>query len=161
MVYSQKYCLVQLIQPMEVGEEFTSNDWPLHCTIAGVFALEWTDALHQKFAAMIAEHKPFETTTTDTALFGPEQTVKVRRLAMTPELYALHDNVVTFVEQHGGSFNEPHYLREDFAPHITMRADTPPANENVSFYQLALIDMFPDSDHTGRRIINLLPLATS
>ncbi|HEU0266580.1 MAG TPA: 2'-5' RNA ligase family protein [Candidatus Saccharimonadaceae bacterium] len=160
MVYSQKYCLVQPIAPMQLGDEFDASNWPLHVTIAGVFALAWTDDSHEKFADIVTYHKVFNTVTADIAYFGPQKTIKVRRLTMTPELYALHDAVVTFVEECGGSFNEPHYLRKDFVPHATMRGTEPPANQTVSFHQLALIDMFPDGDHTRRKIIRLLPLAT-
>lgn len=159
MAYSQKYCLVQLLAPMSTGDEFHSKDWPLHCTIAGVFALNLTDTARQSFIDMVARHTAFESKATAIDWFGPQKTVKVRHVAMTDELYSLHDEVVSFIEQNGGVFNEPLYLREYFAPHITMRADEPEAGQIVSIYQLVLIDMFPDGDHTRRRIIAQMPLA--
>lgn len=146
---------------MDIGSEFSSSDWPLHCTIAGVFALDFTDDVCQELSELVRARKPFQSSTTEVAWFGPEKTVKVRLVEMTDELYELHDNIVTFIYEHGGEFNEPLFLRDKFAPHVTMRGDVPRSGEVVSFSQLALIDMFPDADHTRRRVIALMPLVAN
>ncbi len=161
MTYSQKYCLVQFLEPIEVGVEFVSSDWPPHVTIAGVFALEWSEPLLDSFAALIASQPTFTSTTEDIAHFGPEGDVTVRLLAKTPELQQLHEQVVDFVEANGGAFNEPHHLRHGFRPHITLTDKNDVAKgQMVHFTNLALIDMFPDRDHTRREVIQLFPLGS-
>ena len=40
MNYSQKYTLVTFIKPLEVGASFDMVDWPLHITLADVFAID-------------------------------------------------------------------------------------------------------------------------
>jgi len=146
---------------MAIGDEFNSRDWPLHCTIAGVFALDLIDTLLDEFATVTASHEAFQTATTDIDYFGPNESVKVRLLAMTEKLNNLHNDVVTFIEQNNGVFNEPHFLRQDFAPHITMRGEAPDKNGAIVFSQLTLVDMFPDADHTRRRVIASFPLSTT
>jgi 2'-5' RNA ligase len=159
VIYSQKYCLVQFLKPIEIGVEFASSQWPPHVTIAGVFALEWSEALLDAFTHLIADQSTFTSTTEDIAHFGPEGNVTVRLLAKTPELQQLHERTVDLVEINGGIFNEPHYLRHHFRPHITLTDGSDITKwQTVHFTKLALIDMFPGGDHTQRRVLKTFPI---
>ena len=159
MSYSQKYCLVQLFESLRIGTEFSSADWPLHVTIAGVFALDWDEDLFVQFEKLIKEHSTFSSKTTSIEYFGSKQEAEVRLIKQTEKLQALHIDIANFIINHGGVFNDPQYQLEGFRPHATMRGNTPSENVNIAFTQLALVDMFPNSDHTKRRITRLFLLS--
>jgi hypothetical protein len=38
--FTQKYTIVQLLEARNKGDEYASSDWPLHMTIAGIFAID-------------------------------------------------------------------------------------------------------------------------
>lgn len=160
MTYSQKYCLVQFLEPTTINTEFTNSSWPPHVTIAGVFALTWNGAVQNELAALATNQPSFTSTTTTITHFGPARDIRVCLVTKTPNLQQLHDAMVSFIETHGGIFNEPHYLGDGFKPHITLsdNNDITPAHV-ITFTQLALIDMFPNGDHTKRNVIQLFSLA--
>lgn len=161
MELSKKYCLVQSLEPLNTEQEFASENWPLHCTIAGVFALDWSEKLRQELDEIISRHNSFQSIAMDEAWFGPDRSIEVRLLEMTSKLYGLHDDVVSFVERHGDKFKEPRFLRQDFHPHVTMQNNKPENGESVLFHNLSLIDMSPNADRTRRRVIGSFALATN
>lgn len=153
MTYTQKYCLVQFIQTIPVDYEFTRTEWPLHCTLAGVFAWDWNSNTKQDLAMLLANSKPFGSYTTGKELFGHDQSVTVMLVRPTKELHALHERIITLIEQHGGAFNQPAYIRNQYRPHVTMIGNEPTVNTPVQFTKLSLIDMFPNGDYTARKVI--------
>lgn len=155
--FSQKYCLVQFLEPVEDGFTFSAKDWPLHSTIAEVFAIDRRqhgESLRQTVAAQ----KTTSSHTTRPADFGPNGEVPVMLVERTAELARLHSNIVNFVLSHDGLFNEPLYLHDDFRPHITIHGNDVPPNMPVTFDTLSLVDMFPGGDHTLRRVLATIAL---
>jgi len=146
---------------MKPGQEFAASDWPLHVTIVGVFALDWNDEYFSEFASLVAGHHTFSSNTTSIEHFGPKREVKVRLVEPNKSLNVLHRDIATFILDRGGAFNDLRYQLDGFRPHVTMRGDEPSENYEITFDQLALIDLFPGSDYTRRKIIKLSPLATS
>lgn len=150
--FSQKYCLVQFLEPIDEGFVFSAKDWPLHSTIAGVFALDrpqYGDALGET----IARQSGVTSQITEPAFFGTNGEVPVMLVGRTPEIELLHKNIVDFVLSHYGSFNEPHYLYEDFRPHVTIHGDALAQDTPIIFDVLSLVDMFPDNDASVRRVL--------
>lgn len=159
MSFSQKYCIVQFLEPVEPGHVFDSNHWPPHCTLAGVFAIEWTDQLKEKFRETIRRQRVFSSTTNGLDFFGANREVHVKLVQSTDELSGLHDSIVDFIEENNGAFNEPQYQRKGFRPHITLsQAYSVEDGTKVEFNTISLIDMFPDGDHLKRRVIETIPL---
>lgn len=159
MKYSQKYCLVQPLDSIRLGDEFAASDWPLHITIVGVFAIDWNDKYFSEFANLIASYRAFSSKTTSIEYFGLKQEIKVRLVKPNENLQMLHTDIAKFVLGHGGSFNDLHYQFDGFRPHATMRGDQPDENCEITFDTLALIDMFPDGNHTRRKIIKFFELS--
>ena len=160
MKYSQKYCLVQPLQPLELGYTFHRSEWPLHCTLAGVFAIDWNEATYRDFEKTIGNYKKFIARTTLSDYFGEDGSVKVRRVDESPALTHLHNDIVDAIERHDGVFNQPTYIREDFGAHVTMVGDLPREHDTVNFNEIYLIDMFPEGDYEMRRVIKKFPLAS-
>ena len=157
--YSQKYCLVQALTTLGLHDEFKARDWPLHVTIVGVFAIDWSKQNLAELAKLIKNQAAFSTRTAVIEYFGPRGDVKVRLVENNRSLQTCHDDIAHFIERHGGVFTSPEYQFAGFRPHATMRGDAPAQDIEVIFDRFALIDMFPGGDHTQRRVIELFPLS--
>ena len=157
--FTQKYCLVQLVAPLSDGFEFVMSEWPLHVTLADVFKVtgEPQEVLG-RLGVGVAGLVPFDSTIVGEEWFGPEQTVRVRLLDLTPALRELHETCVTALEEFDVVFNSPQFMRDGFRPHSTVkRGQELHIGDAVRFDALTLIDMFPDGDPAKRRILGTVP----
>lgn len=159
MEYSQKYCLVQFIEPLDIGSQFSASEWPLHTTLAGVFALDIPTKIKEEFQHTTSQHACFTLVTEGDTYFGESKDIHVRLLRRTPEIVELHNDLVAFIGRSGGSFNEPHYLGDGFTPHISIPDGfSVQSGEDITIQELSLVDMFPDSDYQQRKVIARFPL---
>lgn len=160
MSYSQKYTIVQLMQPLPDGTEYSRFEWPLHVTLADVFAVDLTGrGMMQQLADYAASLQPLTTTAGDDALFGPKHQTRVTLLRNTPQLQSLHDGLIDLLTKNGATFNTPEFTKSGFKPHATVgstgRLHT---GDTVHFNALTLIDMFPDHDPHNRRVLGTFEL---
>jgi 2'-5' RNA ligase len=161
--FTQKYTIIQLLEPKDEGDEWKSNKWPLHVTIADTFAVDWDkNNLKQKFTNLI-QKQPIATATGDHfEYFGPEKEVKVTILDMSEELVSLHNNVVRLLKDAGAVFNDPQYTEEGFRAHATVQSHASvKKGESLIFNALAIIDMFPGEDPYRRKILSTVKLNQS
>lgn len=152
MTYSQKYALVHFISPIRDGAQFHMADWPLHTTLADVFAIDRhaTD-IDKKLATLLAQIKPVETNATDDAALG---TTHVVLLDKTPPLVKLHTDIVSLLEENGTVFNNPEFTRNGFLPHSTIqKSGRLQAGDKVFIDSISLVDMFPGGDWEQRRVL--------
>ena len=152
MEYSQKYCLVHLLQPMEDGTQFHADRWPLHVTLADVFAIDWQSTnVDTKLSAMLSGIKTAATTALSDSILG---TTPVALLDKTPEILKLHSDIISLLEENCAVFNDPGFTKEGFIPHYTIQ-DSEKMNigDAININSVTLIDMFPDNDWRQRRVI--------
>lgn len=156
--FSQKYTIVQLLEPMSEGAEYASADWPLHVTLAGIFAVDLMGKhIIARLRAMLASQQPFSVTAGLDAYFGPKKQTHVTLLERSDELIALHANVVTLLRQSGAVFNTPELIETGFRPHATVRPHARlHRGSSVRFYALTIIDMFPDGNPYRRKVLKTL-----
>jgi hypothetical protein len=152
MLYSQKYTLVAFLKPLEIGAEFVMTDWPLHITLADVFAIELSDAVEQNLSTLFAEQSPISLSLAEDGTLG---TTKVTFFKNTSEFQNLHDKIIDLLELNGAEFNTPEFTREGFLPHSTIQKSEK-LNEGDKFVVTAvsLIDMFPNSNWKQRKVLN-------
>ena len=152
MTYSQKYCLVHFIQPVQVGTQFHMSQWPLHTTLADVFAINRQDSrIDERLARQFSHYAPVKTTALQDSTLG---TTHVVLLDKTPALVRLHNDVITLLEENGALFNTPEFNKESFIPHSTIQQDGRlRAGDEVVIDSLSLIDMFPESNWQQRNIL--------
>lgn len=157
--FSQKYAIIQPFEPLTIGDEFSSGDWPLHTTIADTFTVDWTDELWRDITAYVAGIQPFDVSAGDDAYFGAHGETTVTLLHPTPEIQHLHDSVVDVLSAADAIFNNPEYTHQGFKPHATVQRHARLVyNDVVKFTSLYVIDMFPDSNPYQRKVIQSLPL---
>ncbi|RYF29002.1 MAG: hypothetical protein EOO17_03240 [Chloroflexi bacterium] len=152
MIYSQKYSLVHFIEPLEIGVQFHMSEWPLHTTLADVFAIDPQGADFERLlASKFIGYPPVRTAATADSILG---TTRVVLLDKTKELLNLHDNVINLLEQNGAVFNTPEFNKEGFIPHSTIQnSERLDIGQKVIIDSLSLIDMFPDGDWQQRKVL--------
>jgi 2'-5' RNA ligase len=160
--FSQKYTLIQLLEPMSEGVEYDWKEWPLHVTIADIFAISWdVPTLLEKLSQFVQGRPNATAVVGDDTLFGPERQTRVALLQASPKLLALHIDVVNLLKQGDVVFNHPEFTESGFLPHSTVQAHARlNKGEVVTFDALTLIDMFPHEDPYRRKVIKTIPFVT-
>jgi len=160
--FSQKYTLIQLLEPIPEGTEYDWREWPLHVTIADVFAINWdASILLEKLSEFAQDHPSATAVVGDDTFFGPEKQTRVALLRASPELLALHTDVVNLLKQGGVVFNHPEFTERGFLPHSTVQAHARVnKGDTVTFDALTLIDLFPHEDPYRRKIIKTIPFTS-
>lgn len=153
MAYSQKYALVQFLEPTKVGDEFDMSKWPLHTTLADVFSVELTEELKSDLQRFVDVHAREHMTTR--AIRGRVLgTTPVVLLEITPELQAWHDGLVNVLAKHGAVFNNPEFTKTGYLPHVTSRdSNRIKLGDEVAIGAISLVDLFSGGDWQKRRVI--------
>jgi hypothetical protein len=160
--FHQKYTIVQLLEDMAEGTEYASTSWPLHVTIADTFLIDLpTDVLLGQLEPMIVGQPAVQCVVSDDAYFGPSEEMQVTTLTMNPELVALHNNVVRFLEAAGATFDDPQFTHSGFRAHATVQSRTRlHKGDTIECTALSVIDMFPNEDPYKRKILKTFKLLT-
>lgn len=157
MAYSQKYCLVAFYQPQAIGTEFSMTEWPLHVTLADVFAIDRADtSIDEKIRNVVESHNPFGIKVGEQTTLG---ITPVTLLDKTDALVDLHNRLVDLLEQNGATFNTPEFTRAGFLPHCTIQTTGQLQKGDIfTVRELSLIDMFVDNDWQRRKVLNTFEL---
>ncbi len=157
MEYSQKYTLVAFVDPVNVGREFDMSDWPLHITLADVFAIDRPGSnIEQSLRDRLKNQSELRVVAKKEAHLGDTEAVLLEK---TDQLYALHLKVVDLLTLSGAKFNSPEFTRTGFIPHSTVQKSGKliPGDE-VLISQLALVDMFVNNNWQQRRVLSTFEL---
>jgi len=159
--FTQKYTLAQLLEPMPEGTEYAASDWPLHVTLADVFATNWdVPTMVGELTRLLSRAKPFASAAVGNAYFGPSHQTHVTLLEKNAKLKQLHYDIIATLEKGGAVFNQPQFIREGFAPHSTVRPHARlQKGERVMLTAISIVDMFPGGDPYRRKILKTIPLA--
>ena len=72
--FSQKYVLIQLLEEVSEGQQFSANDWPLHSTVVDVFAIDWdVPTMIKNLRELLSTYEPAISVAEDDTFFGPEK----------------------------------------------------------------------------------------
>ena len=87
-------------------------------------------------------------------MFGLNKDVAVSLIKQNNELIKLHENLIAITKSLGAEYDEPKFLGEGFRPHSTIQMKSRlHEGQDINIDSFTLVDMFPDKDKTGRRII--------
>lgn len=161
MTYSQKYTVVHFLNPLSEGQEFSMDNWPLHTTLADVFAIDLNDKLYVDLQSFASFRKPVLAYAIDDAKLGSiDNEINVTLLEKTPDLQNLHDKLVDLLTKNGAVFNSPQFTHDGFLPHCTIQNGSRIKNGNeVKVQQFSIVDMFVSNDWRQRRVIKNFSLA--
>lgn len=157
MTYSQKYNIVHLLEPIDDGVQFHMSAWPLHITLADVFAVDITQQFLEQLTALLHSIKSCESIAGEDAELGTTKVVLVKN---SIQLQLLHEAVINFLESKATIFNMPQYNYNGFLPHLTIQKTTRLyRNDIVSIDNLSIIDMFPSGEWKQRKVLITIQLA--
>ena len=112
MTYSQKYSLVHFVQPISAGTEFNMDEWPLHITVADVFAIDRiTTKIDAKLEELLMGLPVITVSAAGEATLGTTLVVLIQK---DNELLILHTDVVNLLEMNQAVFNNPEFTRNGF-----------------------------------------------
>lgn len=153
MQYSQKYSLVSFTNPLPIDFEFPMSEWPLHITLADVFAIDLENSgIISKLATFLADQPALRVQATQESKLGDAAVVLVEK---SVELNSLHMHIIDLLEENGASFNTPEFNRTGFTPHTTIQdGDRPATGDIFTVSSLSLIDMFPGGDWQQRKVLH-------
>lgn len=152
--------MAYLLVPMEDGIQFYADHWPLHVTLADVFAIDrQSSGIKAKLKATLARRNTVTTTILNESVLG---TTPVVLLDKTSTLLALHSTIISLLEANGTIFNDPQFTEEGFIPHYTIQEGKRLDEDDViNIDSVTLIDMFPGDDWQQRRVISTFKLQSA
>lgn len=69
--FTQKYTIIQLFEDVPEGTQFSASSWPLHATIADIFAIDWgVPTMIEKLTGLLSSHTPAISFVEDDRFFG-------------------------------------------------------------------------------------------
>lgn len=153
--FTQKYTIVHTIAPLADGYEYSAADWPLHVTLADIFAIDGNpmDSLRD-FGEGLADNPVLESRVVGDKWFGENADVHVKLLDKSTEIQKLHENILDILARYNVRYNSPEYTGAGFILHSAVqRSSELHDGDTVVFDSLTLIDMFPNKDAYRRKVL--------
>lgn len=159
-LFTQKWAIVSLFDSVDEGTVFHYTDFPLHLTLAGVFAINKTgQELVQELTQLLHQQGSFPIKATRNDLFGPDKNIAVTRIEENPNIIALHRLIHSWLTDSGAAYNSPQYQGEGFLPHSTFQKSGRLAKDQEKLItSVSLIDLYPNKDGYQRKIAKTIPL---
>ena len=152
MKYSQKYTLVVFLEPIEVGATFDMADWPLHITIADVFAIDLNSQVNQQLSKLAAQQERLSLSVGDDAVLG---ITKVVLINSDNNLQGLHENIIDLLNQYGAKFNTPEFTRKGFIAHSTIqKTGRLKKGDKIDIASISIVDMLVGGDWQKRKVLD-------
>ena len=144
------------LTPLQAGESFTVEGWPLHITVLAPFE---TDAAPSEIARVLAATLAGQAAVTVTAgpdeLFGRRHDIPVTVIDDNPALTRLHDRLVEALLPLAAAPNEPAFSGPEFRAHVTVKQHRRVhTGDELVLSQIALVDMAPRAAASGRTVID-------
>lgn len=155
--------IVLPLTPLEVGASFAVHEWPLHVTVLAPFLTHAEPRLiADAAAAASADLTAITATAGPDALFGRREDVLVTLLNENAQLTQLHQRLIAAVRPFAAKPHEPALTPSGFRAHVTVKgAARVHAGDELSFTQIAVVDMAPRAHAGGRTVLAAHALAPS
>jgi hypothetical protein len=156
----KRYVIVNMLQPVAVGYEFSAAAWPLHVTIIPWFHnIDIADAT--KIVDDIASsHHVLDMKAASREFFGSRNNIAVTLLATNPTMQRIHDAFLAALIDHGAVLLNGTYVGSKYRAHVTdQRNDRLHPGDTIGISNLTLVEQFQGSQESGRRVCHVTPLA--
>ncbi len=133
------------------------TEWPLHITLAGVFAHQHPDIdLGAKLAQLLTKQPSVIAHVVEEAALGLTPVVLLKK---RHDLMGLHHRIADLLESHKAAFHTPEFMRDGFLPHCTIQnGQKLPNSGKVHINTVALVDMLPGGDWRRRKVLDTFRL---
>lgn len=152
--FTQKWAVIIPLENHPDGSEFRFTDFPLHITLAGVFAIDDNgEQLEKMLSQIVLNVRPFEVVAEEEALFGDDKNIAVMKIRQTPELMNLYEVIHAELLKRGAVYNMPHHEGAGYIPHSTnQKSGRLHSGDKAIAKSVALVDLFPNGDGLMRKI---------
>lgn len=154
--FIQKWTVVSFVEP-PASREFDRSEWPLHVTLAPIFACSLGGTgLTGFLAESVYQQEAFDLKVVETAIWAKP----VALLDKSPDIMQLHRRITGTLRQLNSVFDEPEYIGRAYKPHCTSQQDRSlEIGDSVQIASISLVDMFPGGNARERRIVKTIPFA--
>jgi len=126
----ERIYIAYLTEPREVG--VSSKHSPQHLTLVPTFEPNLSMAV-DAVEEVQTMFDPFEVHATRQAMFGPDYDIPVYLVEPIDDLVLLHAALVTALEKRKMDLTHTRYIRDEFQPHIAIKANSPGITEGQNF----------------------------
>lgn len=156
----QRFVVVLPLSALTVGDRFAASDWPLHITVLPPFR---TDHALSQVAEVIAAVADTQTMITAWAgadtLFGRRRDIPVTLMLENSGLSRLHQRLVDALRPLSARPEESAFRCPEFRAHVTLKGGSRVnSGDRLTLAQLALVEMTPWADASGRAVLATVPL---
>ncbi len=132
-------------------------DWPLHVTLADVFAVDRNaTGIDAKLEEMLLSRSSVTVKVLREADLGTTGVVLVEK---SNRIIKLHKSIIDLLQANGAMFNSPEFTRGGFLPHSTVQnSGRLYMGDRLNIDSVTLIDMFPNEDWRQRKVLNTFKL---
>jgi len=124
--FTQKWCLVNFLEPTATGTQFSCKNWPPHITIADTFAIDISpESLRDRLLPLLTSIKAFELIANKEAHWGGNAEIHVMTMGMSSDIMNLHQLVFECLKSNGATFNDEQFQNKGYVPHTTLHDDSP------------------------------------
>lgn len=143
------------LAPLALGAGHPLNQWPLHVTVAPTFVVEHgLSTVTAAITPILADQPIVRARAGHEEGFGPSATIPVAVVDPSPELTALHTQLVGALASAGAVFDDPQYVGAGYRPHITAtRLAAATAGQELVLRQAVVVDMEPLGDRRLRNVV--------
>lgn len=158
--FTQKWAIIAMLEAVPDGVEFYHTDFPLHITLAGVFAIDKNGPwLAEGLSDLLTDQEMFDVQADKKDMFGPNKDVPVMRIIKTPELLSMYGKIHRWLLESGAIYNEPRYQGDGYLPHSTFqKSGVLNENEVRQIKSVSIIDLFPNGDGYQRKVFKTVEL---
>jgi 2'-5' RNA ligase len=148
------------LAPLQNGESFAVEDWPLHITVLPPFLTDAAPAeIADSIAAAASAQKALTAIAGHDEMFGRRKDVPVTVVVENQALTGLHRALVDAIRPFAASPDEPAFTGPGFRAHVTIKHNGRVyEGDELSLAQIALVDMAPRSAPRGRSVLATFPL---
>lgn len=156
-----RYGLASLFENYADGYEFTEENTPLHLTYVDAFVIDLSpDKFIPSLRQQLRDQRRFTVMPITDRLFGPNKDIPVTVIDLNPELKAFHECLMHFLESEGATFVSPHFLNDQYAPHISIYGPRRvKLGQSITITNVSLGHKRSDIENPPNRIISTIPLS--
>jgi len=149
------------LEPLRTGDSFAVERWPLHITVVPPFLTDADpETVREIIAAATSPLQQFSVIAAEEALFGRRENIPVTLIAESEPLLQVHRVLVDALRAVAASPDEPAFTGSGFRAHVTIKNGNSIQGDAVlPLMQVALVDMAPRADPTGRTVLATVALA--
>ncbi|TFD58971.1 hypothetical protein E3T39_11465 [Cryobacterium suzukii] len=152
--------LVLPLTPLETGDRFAVEEWPLHITVLAPFDTDAApDEIARVTAAALDGHAALTVIAGPDELFGRRHDIAVTVIDDNVALTSLHDRLVEALRPLATDPHEWAFAGPEFRAHVTVKRQARvQAGDEINLTQIALVDMAPRTSRSGRTVLATLNL---